>query len=69
MVVGKEEIVVPDRKKMNNQNVEKFNESENKWSNKEYLPNEELVLLKQKIEKYHKKNFELEKEIKNSKIK
>ena len=69
MVVGKEEIVVPDRKKMNNQNVEKFNESENKWSNKEYLPNEELVLLKQKIEKYDKKNFELEKEIKNSKIK
>ena len=55
MVVGKEEIVEPDRKKMNNQNIEKFNESENKWSNKEYLPNEELVLLKLKIEKYKKK--------------
>ena len=66
-VVGEEEIVEPGRKKMDFQNVQKTNENNNKWSNKEYLPNEELILLQQRIQKYERKISILENEIKDLK--
>ena len=62
-----EEIVEPGRKKMDFQNVQKTNVNNNKWSNKEYLPNEELIFLQQRIQKYERKISILENEIKDLK--
>ena len=50
-VVGEEAIVVPDRKKLNDQNPKSLNQINNPWSNKDLLPEEELVLYKKKLEK------------------
>ena len=46
IVVGESAIVVPDRKKLNDQDPQSLDQSENPWSNKDLLPEEELVLLK-----------------------
>ena len=56
IVVGKNEIVAPDRKKYDNTDAIFHNQSNNPWSNTNLLPEEELVLLKKKLEaaKYKK---------------
>ena len=45
---------MPDRKKLNNQDPKSLNQINNPWSNNDLLPEEELVLLKKKIEKTEK---------------
>ena len=45
---------MPDRKKLNNQNPESLTQIDNPWSNNDLLPEEELVLYKQKFEKIKK---------------
>ena len=49
IVVGKNEIVAPDRKKYNNTDAIFHDQSNNPWSNTSILPEEELVLLKKKL--------------------
>ena len=51
VVVGEDAIVVPDRKKLNNLDSQTLNQNMNPWSNSNLLPEEELVLLKKKLEK------------------
>ena len=51
IVTGESAIVVTDRKKYNNTDVEVLNQSNNPWSNSDLLPEEELVLLKKKLGK------------------
>ena len=51
IVTGESSIVVTDRKKYNNTDVEVLNQSNNPWSNSDLLPEEELVLLKKKLGK------------------
>jgi len=48
VVVGEESLVVPDRKKLNNISSESLNQSMNPWSNTNFLPEEELEILKKK---------------------
>ena len=48
VVVGESEIVVPDRKKLNNLDSETLNQNLNPWSNTTHLPEEELEILKKK---------------------
>jgi len=50
IVVGKNEIVAPDRKKYDNTDAIFHDQSNNPWSNTNILPEEELVLLKKKLE-------------------
>ena len=50
IVVGENAIVVPDRKKYDNTDAIFHNQSKNPWSNNSLLPEEELVLLKKKLE-------------------
>ena len=69
VVAGKSAIVVPDRKKLNNQEVQDLKQNNNPWSNKDLLPEEELVLYQKKLEKFEKQASDLEKEIKNLKNK
>ena len=66
-MVGKEALVEPERKKFSNQYIEKVNESNNKWSNKEYLPDEEALITSKKLEIAIKKISDLEEKIKNLK--
>ena len=54
LVVGEEAIVVPDRKKLNNQDPKSLNQINNPWSNKDLLPEEELILYKKKLEEVEK---------------
>ena len=49
VVVGKSEIVAPDRKKYDNTDTIFHNQSNNPWSNTNLLPEEELVLLQKKL--------------------
>ena len=51
VVVGENAIVVSDRKKLNNLYLQALNQNMNPWSNSNLLPEEELVLLKKKLEK------------------
>ena len=51
VVVGENAIVVSDRKKLNNLDSQALNQKMNPWSNSNLLPEEELVLLKKKLEK------------------
>ena len=51
VVVGENAIVVPDRKKLDNLNSLALNQKMNPWSNSDLLPEEELVILKKKLEK------------------
>ena len=51
IVTGESAIVVTDRKKYNNTDVEVLNQSNNPWSNSDLLPEEELALLKKKLGK------------------
>lgn len=51
IVAGESAIVVSDRKKYDNTEVSILNQSNNPWSNSDLLPEEELVLLKKKLEK------------------
>ena len=51
VVVGESAIVAPDRKKLNNSESQALNQSMNPWSNSDLLPEEELVLLRKKLEK------------------
>ena len=51
VVVGESAIVVSDRKKLNNLDPQSLNQNLNPWSNSDLLPEEELVLLKRKLEK------------------
>ena len=69
VVSGESAIVVPDRKKLNNQNPESLNQNNNPWSNKDLLPEEELVLCQKKLDKVKKQILDLEKEIQNLKNK
>ena len=50
IVVGKKEIVAPDRKKYDKTDAIFHDQSNNPWSNTNMLPEEELVLLKKKLE-------------------
>jgi len=50
VVVGEEATVVPDRKKLNNLDSQVLNQNMNLWSNSNLLPEEELVLLKKKLD-------------------
>ena len=56
VVVGKSEIVAPDRKKYDNTDAIFHNQSSNPWSNTNLLPEEELVLLQKKL-KSRKQNI------------
>ena len=47
-VVGNDAIVVSDRKKYHDTEIEILNQSNNPWSNNEVLPEEELEILKKK---------------------
>lgn len=47
-VVGNDAIVVSDRKKYHDTEVEILDQSNNPWSNSEVLPEEELEILKKK---------------------
>ena len=69
VVVGESAIVVSDRKKLNNQDVQNLKQNNNPWSNKDLLPEEELLLNQKKLEKIEKHVLDLEKEIKNLKNK
>ena len=69
VVVGRSAIVVPDRKRLNNQDSQNLNQSNNPWSNKDLLPEEELVLCQKKLEKVKKQVLDLEKVIQNIKNK
>ena len=60
---------MPDRKRLNNQDSQNLNQSNNSWSNKDLLPEEELVLCQKKLEKVKKQVLDLEKEIQNIKNK
>ena len=51
VVVDESAIVVSDRKKLNNLDPQSLNQNLNPWSNSNLLPEEELVLLKRKLEK------------------
>ena len=51
VVVGENAIVVSDRKKLNNLDSQALNQKMNPWSSSNLLPEEELVLLKKKLEK------------------
>ena len=62
IITGVDATVVEDRKKLDNTKSETLNQSSNPWSNKNYLPEEELVLYQKEIEKIEKKNIELEEE-------
>ena len=44
-------VVVSDRKKLNNLDSQALNQKMNPWSSSNLLPEEELVLLKKKLEK------------------
>ena len=48
IVVGESAIVVPDRKKLHDLEIEAPNQNMNPWSNSEYLPEEEWSILKKK---------------------
>ena len=56
VVVGGEAITEPERKKLNDLDAISLDQSPNPWSNNNLLPEEELVLYKQKLEKIEKKN-------------
>ena len=51
ITAGKNAEVYPDALKLNNKPSPNLNESKNPWSNSDLLPEEELVLLKRKLEK------------------
>ena len=51
IAAGKNAEVYPDALKLNNKPSPNLNESKNPWSNSDLLPEEELVLLKRKLEK------------------
>ena len=51
IVVGESAIVVPDRKKYNDTDIEVLNQNNNPWSNSELLPEEELAIIKKKLGK------------------
>ena len=50
IVVGESAIVASDRKKYDNTDAIFHDQSKNPWSNSSLLPEEELVLLKKKLE-------------------
>lgn len=54
IVTGESAIVVTDRKKLNNQDPQNLDQSNNPWSNKNLLPEEEQILCQQKLEKAEK---------------
>ncbi len=64
VVVGEDAIVVSDRKKLNDQESKSLNQKNNQWSNKDLLPEEELILYHKKLEQYKTKILNLEEEIK-----
>ena len=47
-VVGNDAIVVSDRKKYHDTEIEILDQNNNPWSNSEVLPEEELEILKKK---------------------
>jgi len=64
---GKKAEIYPDVFKLNNEPLPNLNENGNTWSNKELLPEEEIILSQQKIKTLEKKLLELNEEIKNLK--
>ena len=69
VVVGEDAIVVSDRKKLNDQESKSLNQKNNQWSNKDLLPEEELILHQKKLEQFKTKILNLEEEIKKLKDK
>jgi len=69
VVVGEDAIVVSDRKKLNDQESKSLNQKNNQWSNKDLLPEEELILYQKKLEQFKTKILNLEEEIKKLKDK